>query len=140
MANNKKIEAPEADKALGGNTDETVTQRESQVTSTTTATDTQSVLSDDKADFKDQEIQRLKAENETKDRIINIQNDKILQLEKLAGLVSKDGLTVSRDGETYRVVDGITKSIHHNHVAIKVVDFTDDMIKEYVEKGFLEKV
>jgi len=137
----KKIEAPEADKALGGNTGDTVTKREGVETSTTTvATDTQTVLSDDKADFKDKEIQRLTAENETKDRIINLQNDKILQLEKLSGLVSKDGLTISRDGETYRVADGITKSIHHNHVAVKVVDFTDDMIKEYVEKGFLEKV
>lgn len=62
------------------------------------------------------------------------------KLEKLDLLEEKyDVVKVELDGIFYSPIDS-TRKVHHNGKAIEVKNFTPEMIKEYIKKGFLVEV
>lgn len=69
-----------------------------------------------------------------RDKIIEELSEKLAKYEAKE---AKDPTIVELDGEKYKPIDDVTQAIHHNGSIVKIKDFTPEITKEYIQKGFL---
>lgn len=127
-----RIQAPD-NKAVDSPADTAITQREFKENESQENESQENESQDNESQeqkYQEQEYQEI----DYRDKIIAELSEKLAKYEAKE---AKDPTIVEFDGEKYKPIDDVTQAIHHNGSIVKIKDFSPEITKEYIQKGFL---